>query len=190
MMDIRKTWNRFAANGVIIFAVAGTFMIDPPQLSVDGDIRIEWLVKFLIAALSALLAVPLLRRSKRSNGPFWRRFAVGAIIFGMLITGGYIYLVLNWSVPYYQGKRLVTGHTMTKEGEYGKRKLAVELNRPMIDNETLVKARRGETQYIWPQNELQSRFFLMCVLYILSFLLVTVFIISIIQAIYCYERND
>lgn len=78
---------------------------------------------------------------------------------------------------------------MTVEAQEQKLRLAKDLNRPMVDNETFVKARRGETQYIWPEHELQERYFILSLLYILCFLLITAFILSVIQAIYCYEQK-
>lgn len=79
---------------------------------------------------------------------------------------------------------------MTKEAQEQKLQLAMKLNRPLVNDEVLVKARLGETQNIWPEEELQTRFFILSVLYILCFIFVAIFIVSVIQAIFCYEKIE
>jgi hypothetical protein len=188
-MDIKNKWNQFASSGVVIFTIAATFMVATPLLQLNTNTRIDWFVKFLIACLIALFTIPLLKRSKRSDYKFWYRLAGFSFILTIIIVGIYAFLVINWSVPFYNDKRLVIGKTMSAEAQLRMTSLAEKLHRPVVDEETLVKARKGETHYIWPKAELQARYFGLIAFYILSFLLIAIFIISVIQAIYCYEKD-
>jgi hypothetical protein len=179
-MDFRIKWNQFASSGVAIFAIAVTFMVNLPGLSTEQDSKIDWFVKFLIACMIALFTIPFLKKSKPSDSNFWYRFACITLLLAIVSVATYTFSVNNWSVPWYKDKRLVIGKTMNR--------IAVVIKKTNdINDEKLVKMRLGDTKSIWPEKELQTRFFFLLLLYILSFLLVAGFIISVIQAIYCYE---
>lgn len=181
-MDIKKKWNQFAVSSVVIFTIAATFMVSPPLLSIEDSTRIDWFVKFLIACTIAIFTIPLLKKSNHNDNKFWQRFAIISFTFMLLTIGSYTYYVTTWSVKWYYDKRLTIGVSMNAKAEKIK---IIE----RIGNEKLVKMRLGDTGSIWPEEEIKLRFYILHGLYILSFLLLSGFVISIIQAIYCYEKN-
>jgi len=188
-INIKNKWNTFASSGVLIFTVAATFMLTPPLLSLSEETKINWFAKFLITALIALFAVPMLVRSQKKDYKFWYRLAIAGLVLTLLSVATYTFLCDKWSVPFYSHDRLVIGQTMYEEvkptaddyiknyrGNYG----------PI---EAFVKARQGATANIWPLEELQHRYDILNTLYIFTFIVVALFIISIIQSLYCYERG-
>lgn len=181
-MDLKKKWNQFASSSVVIFTIAITFMISPPLLTIEDSSKIDWFVKFLIACTIAIFTIPLLKKSNHTDNKFWQRFAYISFACMLLTIGSYTYYLNNWSVKWYFNKKITIGSTMNEEAK----KLKLE---EQINEEKLVKMRLGETTTIWPESEIKIRFYILNGLYILSFLLLAGFVISIIQAIYCYEKN-
>lgn len=185
--DAPAKWLIFSQLGVWVLSVAGTFVIAPPLLHLTDESVTKNLVRFLVAALAAILYISVRSKSRAAHYRLWRRTAIISLVIGVAITTGYNYMINNWSVDFY-GATLVTGKVMYPEAQQQKERIAKEMNKPFIDDETFVKARTGETQYIWPANELKERFYIMTVTYILAILALAVFLLSITQAIFCYEK--
>jgi hypothetical protein len=187
---LKTRWNYFAQAAAIIITIVGTFLVTPPLLSISSDHRIESFSRFIIASLLAFLYIPLKKKSAKSRYRFWYRIAAACFVAGLISVGIYTKLLQDWSVKFYGGKVLVIGENMYPEAEKDKVNVALELNRRVVDNETFVRARQGNTFDIWPKSELSFRFYLMSMLYILSAVLIGSFIITIIQSIYCYEGKS
>jgi hypothetical protein len=187
---LKNRWNYFAQAAAIIITIIGTFLVTPPLLSIGSDYRIESFSRFIIASLLAFLYIPLKKKSSKSKYRFWYKMAAVCFVAGLISVGIYTKLLQDWSIKFYNEKVLVIGKNMYPEAEKDKVNLAQELNRRMVDNETFVRARQGNTYDIWPKAELSFRFYLMSMIYILCAVLIGSFIITIIQSIYCYEGKS
>jgi hypothetical protein len=187
--DIKSKWNAFANTGVLIFSVAASFMIEPPLLSLSEESKVNWFAKFLITALIALFTIPMLVRSRKKDYTHWFRLAVIGLCLTLIFAGTYTYLLEKWSVPFYN-HRLVIGHTMSKTVHDEEMAFLQSYSGPYGDTEAFVKSRQGNTNRIWPSEELNNAYTILHVLYIITFITVTIFVVSIIQSIYCYEKED
>lgn len=187
---LKSRWNYFAQAGVMIITILGTFLVTPPMLSYSSESRVESFSRFIITSLLAFLYIPLKGKSAKRHYISWYRVAGICFISGILAIAVYAGLLKNWSVRYYHDKVLVIGSNMFPEALENKLRLANELYPKMVDNELFVKSRGGETRSIWPQQELTVHFYLMSALYILCAILIGGFIVTIIQAIYCYEIKE
>jgi hypothetical protein len=189
MLEILKTrWASFAQVGIWVLTVGSTFLLTPPVLSYAAASPAENLARFLIAALVALLFIPLKSKSDKANYRLWQKISIVTFIVSIGCIFGYIYLVDNSSVDYY-GKRIVIGKNMLSEAAADKQATAEKLGKPFIDDATFLKTRLGEPQYIWPESELKARYYGLSLLYILTFLLLAAFLITTIQTIECYEQK-
>jgi hypothetical protein len=174
----------------VIIAIAGTFLISPPLLQLNDDSRVVPLTKFIIVGIMALMFIPLKAKSKKEDYKFWYRTAWITFILVLVIVPVYIISLSNLSVRHYHGRSLVIGRTMFSDAVKRKTDLARELSRTSINNETFVKASKGETFNIWPEAEIKNHFYYLSILYVASFILVGTFIIIVIQSIYCYEAKE
>ncbi|WP_295122709.1 hypothetical protein [uncultured Chitinophaga sp.] len=182
-----KKWLAFSQIASWVLSVAGTFIIVPPLLKLSNELDPRNLVRFLIAACVAVLYIPARRKSQPKDYKFWYYAAIAALVIFVSLTACYTYVVRNWSVNFY-GQTLVIGKNMYPEAVQKKAETAILLERPFIDNETFVKARVGETQYIWPEDELKNRFYMMSTLYSITILTLAFFLLSVTQAMYCYDK--
>jgi hypothetical protein len=182
----KEKWNYFVQTAVWILTVAGTFLVPPPLLNVHSASQLESFTRFIVAGLLALLFIPIRKFSRKSDYRRWYRIAVISFILCVTSTIAYYILSDQWSINYY-GKVLVNGKTMFTEAAENKKQLAAKLQRPMVDDETFIKARGGETQYIWPLSELKQRFYILSAIYVFCVVSIGAFLIAVIQSIFCYE---
>lgn len=185
----KASWLNFIQVGIWLLTVLGTFVFSPPLLYAGGSNKIQGLGHFLVAGITALIFIPLKRRSKRTDYRFWRIVAIFS--FATCCTFVFIY---SWqhqrnTVNFYD-EVLVKGKTMKLEALKQKKIAAKQLGLPEIDDETFVKTRQGQTQYIWSQQELENQYYLLLLLYILSAITLLLFILSAIQSIFCYEKTS
>lgn len=186
---IKEKWNLFVQVGAWILTVLGTFIVQPPLLNLAAEHKIDAFTKFLIASFVALLFIPLRKRSIKKFYPFWYKVAIVLFALSVFSIAAYSKLLNDWSVKFYNSKVLVIGSNMYPEAKEFKKKLALKLNRHHVDDETFVKARQGLTYSIWPKQELQNRFYIIAVFYMLCIAITGSFIITVIQSIYCYESK-
>jgi hypothetical protein len=188
--QLKAKWNYFAQLSIFILTLAGSFLVTPPLLSFDAENRITPFARFMIAGLLALLFIPLAKRNTKRYYTIWYRTAIAFFVAAILSVILYAKLLHDWSVPFYGGQRLVIGKHMYASVVNRKLTLARELNKPMIDNELLVKSFQGNPSLIWPAHELRKRLYLLTALYILSVTFVGCFVVTVIQSIYCYEYKQ
>jgi hypothetical protein len=187
--DAQAKWVIFTQIAVWILSITSTFIVKPPLLKVTAEGTTQSFVRFLVAAIIAFIFIPTKKRSQKKDYSFWLYCAGISLVIALVLTPLYNNLVNNWSVDFY-GSSLVKGKTMFSEAAIQKDSLAPVMNRPFIDDQTFVKTRLGDTQYIWPEHEIKDRYYKMTVLYILVILSYSIFLISITQAIYCNEKAD
>lgn len=187
-LSTRTNWADFLKTAAWIVPLISAFIVTPPLLSRTQDPDIRKLVTFLIAALLALIFIPMKKRSAEKYSTFW--LIASVITFGLflLLAICYFIAVNNWSVDYY-GVRLVKGQHMSAEAVASKATVAKKMNLPWVDDDTFVKSRAGDTQYIWPMQELKKRYYILSSCYIAGFLILSFFIISISHAIECFMKD-
>lgn len=189
MLEILKTrWTSFTQVGIWVLTVGSTFLVTPPVLSYSAGSPTKSLTRFLIAALVALLFIPLKSKSARRNYHLWQKISIIAFVVNIGCIFSYIYLVDKFSADYY-GTRITIGQNMLPDAAKLKEITAQKLGKPFIDDATFLKARQGESQYIWPEHELKTRYYYLSLLYMLTFLVLATFLITTIQTIECYEQK-
>lgn len=188
MQGLRANWLTFAKTATWMLALLSTFLITPPLIRLADESTIKPVVRFIIAALVALMFIPSQRYSSKTSYGAWLRLSVASFALAAITTVGYFLCVDNWCVDFY-GKTLVVGSHMTREASERKKELAGKLRKPFIDDETFIKSREGETQYIWPISEIRHHFYILVILYLCSALLLSFFIMSVSQAIHCYQSH-
>ena len=186
--NIKDSWLGFIQVGIWLVTVLGTFVISPPLLSAGGSSKMQGLTHFLVAGVTALVFIPLKRRSQKTDHSFWQRIAIFSFVSCCVLVFIYSWQYQQNTVHFYD-EVLVKGQTMKLEALKQKEAVAKQLGLPEIDEETFVKARQGKTQYIWPQQELESRYYLLLLFYLLSAITLLLFILSVTQSIFCYDNT-
>ncbi|KAA2238825.1 hypothetical protein F0L74_21665 [Chitinophaga agrisoli] len=187
---IKSKWAGFAQAAIWIMAIAGTFLIAPPLLNRNDTSPVTPLTRFIIAGLIAIIFIVIKKRSAHKDYRLWYRVAIASFIICLVFIGLYAVTRNNWSVKFYNNKVLATGKTMFAEAVEQKKEVAKKLGLPFVDDELFVSAREGDTQLIWPIAEIRTHFYIMFCLYVLCVIGVACFIISIIQSIFCYEKDN
>jgi len=185
---VQNRWTAFAQFGIWILAVAGTFLVEPPLLTYSDASSVLPFTRFVIAGLTAILIIPAKKKSGKTDYRLWHTLSILFFIGFLLCAVRYYTMSLNWGVRFYN-QTLVRGSNMLQEAAKYKDTVAVLLGKPSVDDGDMVKARHGETQTIWPIGELKRRYYIMVVTYIGTVVLLAVFLVAVIQAIYCYEKK-
>lgn len=185
--NLKIYWLSFIKLATFLLAIEGTFIIVPPLLSYNPDSIIKPLARFIISSIIALTFIPLSKYSQKIHYMFWYKISIGTFVTAILLFAIYFFLINSWSIVYYKD-RLVKGEHMLKEAANRKDSLALYYNKP-IDDLTLLKARLGKTQTIWPSNELNARFYILTVIYIACISSFAFFLIAIFHAIYCFKLS-
>jgi hypothetical protein len=183
-----KHWSSFAKIALSILSVLSTFILMPPNLSIDEQSTMLWLIRFLIAVLITFLYIPQKRFIGTKNYRLWVKLAVAGLMFGLLSLGIYNIMRFRWSINFY-GERLVIGKNIKKEAKETQERLSKELGR-LIEEKDLVKFYTGRTEKIWPINTIEGRYYILCLFYTLAILGLSFFFIAILQSISTYDRDQ
>ena len=184
---ISKGWFILAEFAAWILTVASTFLITPPMLKFSVESKTVPLTSFLVAALSGLIFIPLLKKGSYKDYKLWYRCAIFSLIIAVASTASYNYYIDEWGVEYY-GSTLIKGDTLVNDASVFKEKTEKSKGRE-IGEEELVKMYSGQTDKIWLNTTLRKRYYLITTLYIFDVIVIGAFILTIIQAIFCFQSR-
>ncbi|HTF29918.1 MAG TPA: hypothetical protein VK625_13790 [Flavitalea sp.] len=186
--QLKTYWGSFLQVGLWVLAIGGTFIVTPPVLRYSEEIQTENLTRFLIAALSALLFIPLRKKSAFADYTYWYKLAIISFMICLASILLYSFLVERWSINYYD-VTLVTGDAFKPEAAPLLERVKDNLHRTHLDINTLIKAVQGKTDQLWVIETLRNRFYKLSLLFLITFLLLSFFLITTVQSILCYERK-
>lgn len=185
--EIKKEWLGFIQIGVWLVTVLGTLVISPPLLSINDSTKLQGMAHFFVAGSTALLFIPLKKKSKKSDYVFWRRVSIYSFIACCIFVLIYSWQHTNKTISYYS-EVLVKGNTMKKEAVKTKDSLALMAGM-QNDDIYLLQSKLGNTKEIWPEKELERNYYFLYILFLLSALSLLLFILSATQSIFCYDRK-
>src|SRR5260221_2038266 len=142
LRKIKSGWTAIMGFATWVLVVVSSFMMEPPQRSYFEENNSPEVSKFIIAALTAILLVQILRRSRKKEYKYWYRISIGSLIFGLAIFSCYKFMADRFSVNFYDTK-IVTGDTMFPSMKH--RKDSLELAKKIhITDSDFVKMCQGK----------------------------------------------
>lgn len=185
-MEFAKlTWHKYAQFAIWIMAISSSFIVSPPVVEYSATSGVRTITPFLIAALLSLISIPIHKKSKFVHHVFWNILAWVFFIFLLISLFLYNQIIKKFTVSYYE-TTVVIGDKMDDSSQIVFDSLNTQ---DVITIQEFVMGRADKNASIWIPTQLSNRFLILSGTYIFVVLLSSGFLISILQALFCYSVN-
>jgi len=179
---LKENWNRFVLFAAAIGTLFSTFLILPP--SGGGENVWYQYGAFLVAVLTGLWFVPMIRWSARK---FAARWWIAAAVCAVISTAAFLSYnncLERWTVAYWRDRRAVIGEHLTEDARVYRAS-----TREPIDDLQLLKLYGGAATAVWRADEIETRQHNLALLYLLTLLALASTVVTVAQAAYCVNRT-
>lgn len=183
--SIKKRWSSVAQFAAWILTITSVFIITPPVINYTDENGITPVTSFIVAALTAILYIPIRIRSRKKDYKLWYRISIATIILFIGTFAFYFQKSEHWTVTNYD-VHLVIGDNLVPEASTARDAVERTTGQSITDKD-FVRYRPEHNDSLWPSALLKERLYILRITYVITLLLAATFIISILQAIYCNE---
>ncbi len=191
---LKEKWNLIAGAALIIVGLLSGFL-DIPQFAAEGlksEGSYKELGKFVVAGLLALALLPCSLFNKKKYA--WKWWIAALALFIAAITFYFIYngAKKDKTVDYreFSGTLVVKGNKYSEEAEKTRTEYKAQNKTELSDENLLAGFTERNIERIWPRKEITANAITIIVYYLISTALFSLFIIIVIQALYCISKRN
>ncbi|WP_298273583.1 hypothetical protein [Geobacter sp.] len=192
---VEGIWKKLWSVAAFITGIIGSFWVSPPYIAgSDQAATLTHFAKFVVAAIVALMLLPMVKRSDRQAYAILRRkIAAAALVVSIVAFFGYQRLYEEWVVtPMVKNKKLVlvTGSRVVDRDVREFMAQYSSLHKQRISNWELLHYAAWSPWKIWTKESILRRRRILSVLYVLITPVFAVTMVAIAQAISCTVSRE
>jgi MFS family permease len=176
---LEEYWNVLAGIAILIISILGTFL-QPPFVPGKMEEHNPWsgLARFVVAALIALMFIPMRLWRRKKDAKLWRKNALIALLVGLGAVAVYFYFTDSWTCNCFD-QAVVIGRILTPHSQ----KYLAE--HPDTSCSKLLEDFSCKAEDIWTEDSIRIYRQILGWTYITTIWLLTIFFLASLQAIYC-----